>query len=87
MVQSEEFDSERAWDDSVTRTTKKKGAVALSISLIGNANVGKTSLLNYYANQEKDSKSKVTVGTQVKSVWVNICDKFPAKVHIMDTTG
>lgn len=45
----------------------------INISLIGNTNVGKTALMNYFCRKPLDDKDKkMTIGVELEPMWVEI---------------
>ncbi len=59
----------------------------LNIALIGNTNVGKTALMNFYCRKSPNHKDKrVTIGVELEPVWLSIYGQ-KIKLKIWDTAG
>lgn len=74
------------WNEIIERCDKVASVPCVNISLIGNASVGKTSLLHYYSRREQLSLAKVTIGIELQTVWLKVLG-HPVKVKLWDTAG
>ena len=66
-----------------------KTEIAINVAILGNMNVGKTSLTHRYAHPEREmTVEKIkTHGTDTISSYITICGETVCKVRIWDTAG
>lgn len=58
----------------------------LNVALVGNPNVGKTTLLNAFCHLQ-DTGKKTTIGLDFETAWVSVRDTAVFKLRIWDTAG
>ena len=82
-------DPDEIWNKLFTRVEKESNVPVIHIGIIGNSDVGKTSLVYKFLNKNfklQPIKTK-TIGTDIQVMYLSINDKQVVKVKIFDTAG
>ncbi|PSN50384.1 hypothetical protein C0J52_17033 [Blattella germanica] len=66
---------------------KVPGKYIMKIILLGDANVGKTSIINRFVNQSFMDNYQATIGIDFNTKLVQISRNVAARIHIYDLSG
>ena len=81
------------WNTLIQRCTKKpseRPSTSINIAILGNMDVGKTSLTHKYVTPELELRVEEKIktrGTDTRSMYVTVCGDTTTKIKIWDTAG